>query len=173
MARRTPKTRHSLVKKGTENLLLYLYPVGEKKRGQATEICQSHKGNGHSPIGRLGKHGIRESGKVAQHHRRNRPLPGRFYICILPRLLNTVPAPEQLRQRSGHAGRGFGRGHRNGGPNCTRCPSGRRFYFDYRFRPANSRHLIATKVFYSTQIDSPRYGPSVGQRRQNKRPHPR
>ena len=31
---------------------------GEKKRGQATEVCQSHKGNGHSPLGRLGKDGI-------------------------------------------------------------------------------------------------------------------
>ena len=30
------------------------------KRGQATEVCQSHKGNDHAPFGRLGKHGTRK-----------------------------------------------------------------------------------------------------------------
>ena len=78
-----------------ENLVLYLYQEGEKKRGQATEACQSHKGNGYSPLGRLGKHGTREGSKVV-YHRRGRSLPGRFYIYIFPRLFNTAPAPEQL-----------------------------------------------------------------------------
>jgi len=39
------------------NLLLYLCQEGEKKRGQATEVCQSHKGNDLHPSRRLGKHG--------------------------------------------------------------------------------------------------------------------
>jgi len=41
----------------TGYLLLYLFQEGEKKRGQATEVCQSHKGNGLHPSGCLGKHG--------------------------------------------------------------------------------------------------------------------
>ena len=75
-----PSSREGSEKQRPGNLLLYLLQEGEKKRGQTTEVCQSHKGNDHSPFGRLGKHGIRESSKVAQHHQRNHPLPGRFYI---------------------------------------------------------------------------------------------
>ena len=37
-----------------ENLLLYLLKVSEKKREQATEVCQNHKGNDNSPLGCLG-----------------------------------------------------------------------------------------------------------------------
>ena len=45
------------------NLLLYLKQEGENKRGQATEICQSHKGNDLHPSRRLGKHGTCRSGQ--------------------------------------------------------------------------------------------------------------
>ena len=86
-----------LVRQQLGNLLLYLLQEGEKKRGQAMKVCQSHKGNDHSPFGRLGKHGIRESSRVAQHHQRNHPLPGCFYMCILSRLINNLPAPERPR----------------------------------------------------------------------------
>jgi hypothetical protein len=94
--------RHPLVKQRPGSLLLYLKQEGEKKRGQATEVCQSHKGNDYSPFRRLGKHGIRESSKVAQHHRRDRPLPRRFYIYILSRPINMpfpAPCPPRLRPR--------------------------------------------------------------------------
>jgi hypothetical protein len=90
-----------LVKQQPDNLLLYLLQEGEKKRGQATEVCQSHKGNGHSPLGRLGKHGIREGSKVV-HHRRDRPLPGRFYIesdQYCPRTRATTSAIRHCRER--------------------------------------------------------------------------
>jgi len=43
------RTGHPPVKQRPENLLLYLQQEGEKKRGQATEVYQSHKGNGLSP----------------------------------------------------------------------------------------------------------------------------
>jgi hypothetical protein len=39
-----------LVNQRPDNMLLYLIQEGEKKRGQATEVCQSHKGNAHSPL---------------------------------------------------------------------------------------------------------------------------
>jgi len=42
---------------------LYLYQAGEKKRGQAETVCQRHTGNGYSPLGRLGKHGIHETAR--------------------------------------------------------------------------------------------------------------
>ena len=84
------ETRHPPVKQQFGNLLLYLRQKGEQKRGQVAEVCQSHKGNGHSPLGRLGKHGIREGSKVV-HHRRDRPLPGRLYRCILSRFINSAP----------------------------------------------------------------------------------
>ena len=41
----------------------------ERREGKPPQVCQSHKGNDHSPFGRLGKYGIRESSsKVVQHH---------------------------------------------------------------------------------------------------------
>ena len=60
-----------------ENLLLYSYQEGEKQRGQAKAVYQSHKGNDIHPLGCLGKATL---AKMAQCHRRNRPLPGHFYF---------------------------------------------------------------------------------------------
>jgi hypothetical protein len=39
-----------LLKQRSENPLLSWYQAGEKKTGQATEVRQSHMGNGFSPL---------------------------------------------------------------------------------------------------------------------------
>ena len=69
-----------------ENLQLYKLQKGEKKRGQAIEVCQSHKGNDLHSSRRLGKHGTcrrSQEGlatlKVGKSHQQDHPLPGRFY----------------------------------------------------------------------------------------------
>ena len=43
----------------------------KSKRGQATKVCQSHKGNDHSPFGRLGKYGtqVEEATSETAHYR--------------------------------------------------------------------------------------------------------
>jgi hypothetical protein len=43
----------------------------KRKRGQATKVCQSHKGNDHSPFGRLGKYGtqVEEATSETAHYR--------------------------------------------------------------------------------------------------------
>ena len=63
-----------------------------RREGKPQRFARAIRATDKSPFGRLGKHGIRESGKVAQHHQRNHPLPGRFYICTHPRLINAPRA---------------------------------------------------------------------------------
>ena len=61
-----------------ENLLLYLSQEGEKKRGQAAKVCQSHKGNDHSPFGRLGKATLARAVRWEGHQRDTAHYRGAF-----------------------------------------------------------------------------------------------
>ena len=119
---RRPRTLGSKSKCAMESndleICCYTYIRRVKRReGKPQRFARAIRATGKSPFRRLGKHGIRKSSTVAQHHQRNRPLPGRFYVLTSesgiftdarPRLINTLPSPEARAgncQRSGYAGR--------------------------------------------------------------------
>jgi len=79
---------------------IYIRRVKKRKEGKPQRFARAIRATIFTHPERLGKHGTRKKELGGKGHQRDRPLPGRIYICILSRLINTSPAPERRRPPS-------------------------------------------------------------------------